>query len=214
MNPLLEIFLAIAAIGAAIWAAMYARFRAEFPDDLTDIVAETPVEPPVEPPKPPVQPVSEPVQPAEPPKPVLDFSTPKKAWKSTRIICDEMGLPLKPTVPLDGKLYLAKDIICATIMGESEFENRAVNKNPNSTDYGICQFNDGPPNVPPDRKWFIGPGKLFSSPQDVFDNPERAVRFMVGYWQRNGHLNIWYAYLHGRYKQFLPRTSRMWRLAE
>lgn len=163
------------------------------------------------PPEPPIRPVEAP-KPPEPSLEPLDFSTPPKAFKSTRILCDRLGLPLAKTVIVDGVAYQEKDVICATIFGESEFNINAINKNPNSTDHSLAQFNDGPPGVPPNQKWYIGPGKLFSSVEDVYANPERQVRYVINYWKTYTHLNPWYAFKDGKYKTHLKPGSRMWKL--
>ena len=82
-------------------------------------------------------------------KATIDFSTPQKAFKSTRVICDEMGLPLQKIELVNGVMYFPKDIVCACTYQESQFNNNAVgrNKDPKtgkvwSTDWGLAQVND------------------------------------------------------------------------
>lgn len=136
------------------------------------------------------------------PTPPLEWETPNKAFHSTRVICDEMGLT-----------YEQKNEVCATIMGESEFYNYLPNGNPTihknirvdgsvgSTDWGICQIND---------RFNIGLGRPFPSVDFVMKNPEEAVRFMVRMYKA-GRISMWYA--HQTYQQFIPKSSRMWKLA-
>jgi len=139
-----------------------------------------------------------PAQPA--PMPKYDFSTKAAARHSVRVICDEMGLPLYPTFSVDGNLYTAKDVICACIQQESNFDNKAIGRNLNkdgsvsSIDYGICQINS---------YWQIGPGKPFKDVADVVDNPEKAVRFMVTM-MKAGKLSLWSSYKYGAFKKYLP----------
>lgn len=128
--------------------------------------------------------------------PKYDFSYPKAARHSTRVICDEEGLNLA-----------RKNTICATIMGESEFYNY-INGEPlkrlnfkkdgvtlSSTDWGICQINDTP-------GWHIGKGLYFESVQDVLSHPEKAIRYMIKM-EKAGKLNLWIAYKSGAYKKYL-----------
>lgn len=177
---------------------------------------------PTTPPAPPTSPAT----PSLPPKPPIMPTTPdkllwalpKQAWRSTRLLCDQL-LPLTKSVVVNGVSYYPKDIVCATIFGESEFRLNAIHDNGASIDYSICQVNDGPPGVPPNEKWHIGPGKMFSSPQDVYNNPERQVRWMINYFKQHGHLNPWYAYKGTKknphpYKKHLLAGSRMWLLAK
>lgn len=107
---------------------------------------------------------------------------------SVRVICDEEGLSLGN-----------KNLICAVIQAESGFNNKAVNKNRNSkgvvtsTDWGICQIND---------YYQIGKGTSFVSVDDVVNNPDKAVRFMVQMFKA-GKLNLWSAYKGGAYLKYL-----------
>lgn len=76
---------------------------------------------PPEAPESPVEFLSDPsptVPESDPPK--LDFSTPKAAWHTVRVLCDEAGLT-----------YQEKNLICACIYQESRFSNKAVNINRN-----------------------------------------------------------------------------------
>lgn len=132
--------------------------------------------------------------PIKPPSmPKLDFSTPKAAYHSTRVLCDEMGLTLEE-----------KNTICACIFQESRFDNRAIGKNKKSTDWGIVQVNDF---------WHIGKGKQFPSVEYVVANPETCVRWMINCLiQKN--LEMWASYKSGAYKQWLSTSSPMWALAK
>ena len=137
-------------------------------------------------------PVITPPKPELPPLQALKWSTPTEARHSVRVLCDMEGL----SVP-------DKNVVCAVVGAESGWKINAVGKNTNgSIDYSLCQFNDGPPNVPSNKKWWIGEGKSFSSPQDVFDNPERQVRIMISEFKR-GNLKLWNAYKNGSFVKFL-----------
>ena len=161
-----------------------------------------PAPPPVVVATPPVAPISNITSTAPTEAPVapetLLWDTPRNAYHSVRVLCDEMGLTLTQ-----------KNEICATIFGESEFDNNAVylNKdsqgNVTSRDVGVCQWNS---------YWHTGQGKTFPSPEYVVAHPEEAVRKMILFYQ-TGHINLWVAHKSGRYLLFLKPTSRMWKLA-
>lgn len=157
----------------------------------------------------PPPPPPEPVLPTT--APILTWGTQKEAYHSTRVVCDEMGLPLQKTVLVNGRWYFPKDIICACIYQESRFLNTAVGKNKDkngnllSTDWGLVQVNDTP-------GWHIGPGLRYSSVQDVLDNPERGVRWMVNEYKRTGKLAPWTSYTSRAYEKHLVPTSPMWAL--
>ncbi len=134
------------------------------------------------------------------PKPLVGlWDTPENARHSVRVICDEKGLSLSRIVNIDGKMYQPKDIICATIMGESGFKNSAINKNLRadgslaSTDWGLCQVND---------YYHVGPGRRFTSVEYLLANPGEVVSWMVDMYKA-GHLDRWIAYKNNSYKKFL-----------
>lgn len=115
-----------------------------------------------------------------------DWSTPIAARHSVRLICDEERMT-----------WQEKNLICAVIQGESGFDNNATCKNTNgTTDWGICQINDN-------RRYWIGPGLYFKSVQEVLQNPDKAVRFMIKLY-RQGLLHYWIAYKNGSYKRYMP----------
>ena len=117
----------------------------------------------------------------------LKWDIPKDACHSFRTICDKIGLSVNE------KNMLAKVLNC-----ESGFDIKAVRKNKNgTTDYSICQFND---------YWWIGEGKPFSSPQDVFDNPEKQVRILIEEYKK-GNLKWWICYKNGRYQNFASKIA-------
>ena len=124
------------------------------------------------------------------PAETLLFDTPKHAWHSTRVLCDEMGLT-----------YEQKQEICATVYGESAFDNKAVCRNKNaqgvvtSIDVGLCQINS---------RFHTGPGTPFPSTEYIVAHPEEAVRWMIKMYKAR-HINWWVAHLNGRYKQFLGK---------
>ncbi len=111
------------------------------------------------------------------------WSYPEGARHEIRVICDEMGLS-----------YAEKNLLCAVIQAESQFDIIAIHKDLNgSTDYSLCQYND---------RYWIGEDKPFSSPQDVFNNPERQVRIMLNEYKK-GNLKWRVAYKTGLYKKYL-----------
>lgn len=154
-------------------------------DNLTDIVLEPQNSP------------QKPDTPPTPPIPSYDFSTPQKAFHSTRVLCDEMGLN-----------YDQKNEICATIYGESEFDIRAINYNKNakdvvtSTDYSLCQIND---------RYHIGKGKTFPSVEYVLNNHDKVVKWMIEMYKQ-GNIDWWIAHKNGSYLRWIPKTSKMWEL--
>lgn len=147
-------------------------------------------------------PVSTPPAPSPLPLPaVLLWDTPKDAWHSTRVLCDDLGLT-----------YEQKNILCACVFQESRFLTNPKpnqNKDPKtglvwSTDYGIVQVND---------HYHIGPGKDFPSVEYVIANPEKCIRWMIGIMKATGALQPWSSYTSGAYKEWLPALSPMWQLA-
>lgn len=146
-------------------------------------------------------PAPEPHTPPELPQkaPALLWDTPEQARHSARVIMDEEGIT-HDSMTIDGRKYRAKDVLCAVIQGESGFKRNAKNENKDpktgkvmSTDWGLCQIND----------WFhIGPGKRFASVEQVLNQPELSVRFMVRCY-KGGRLYWWIAYKNGSYKKYL-----------
>lgn len=144
-------------------------------------------------------PQSIPMPPTPQPEPILTVpEAPKYLWDtkesarhSIRVICDEEGLNVTD-----------KNVICACIQQESNFNPKAVGKpNSNGTiDYGLCQFNNGhnKSGVP----FWIGPGATFSSIEEVLNNPEKNVRVMIDEF-KHGRLSLWSSYSTGAYKKFL-----------
>lgn len=79
-----------------------------------------------------------------------------------------------------------------TIMCESEFDPSATHQNKNgTTDYGICQFNDG--KGKDGAIYWIGTGACFPSPEYVLKNPEACVRVMCREFKL-GHQGYWECY--------------------
>ena len=127
------------------------------------------------------------------------WETPKNAYHSTRVICDKIGLTLQQ-----------KDILCACVYQESGFlTNPKPNQNKDktgkiwSTDYGIVQVND---------YYHIGKGKEFASIEEVINNPEKCIRWMVGIMKTTGELTPWASFTSGIYKKWLSTDSPMWLL--
>lgn len=118
---------------------------------------------------------------------------------SVRELCDDLGLPITPTFNVDGKLHLIKDVICACIEVESDFNPNAVHYNKDKTgatwsaDWGIVQIND---------YFHIGAGKEFPSVEYVIANPEACVRWMIKMFQA-GKQSMWSSYSQGLYKKYL-----------
>lgn len=224
--------LELIAIGAgvlalAIWAGLAGREKK--PDEM-EYIPPLPPEPPKPPPPEEVkpEPVPEPTPPPppkpEPPAGLPGFATQAAAFKSTRMICDEMGIPTAKdrAVYLKGKLigyFSLKDIICACIFQESEFQSYYLSgpkkgqpvkfenvKNGKvwSTDWGIVQINDT-------EGWHIGPGLPFKNVQEVLTSPEKCIRYMVRM-AKIGKLSLWSSYKGNHYQQHLVPGSRMWKL--
>ncbi len=147
-----------------------------------------------------VEPPVAPVVPQDVPK--YDWSTPATARHSTRLICDDEGLPLARDISVNGKFYQLKDILCACVMQESGFHPLAIGKkNTNGTqDFGLAQYNNGKnaKGVP----YWIGPGAAFSSVEEVLDNPEKNVRVMARCFKM-GEAGLWSSYKTGAYKKWL-----------
>jgi len=130
-------------------------------------------------------------QPMEIPKPIEPkdpLKDPLTARHAIRVLCDEAGLTAEE-----------KNIICATIQGESNFKNTAKNENKNSagkvlsTDHGLCQINDF---------YHIGQGKSFPSVEYVYDNPAEVVKWMIKQYKK-GNLGWWICYRSGAYRRYL-----------
>lgn len=141
--------------------------------------------PPAPTPIPTPTPAPEPIP--EPPAPKYDWSTPEKAKHSVRVICDEEGLTLEQ-----------KNTLCATVGGESGWNNKAINHNKKngkivSTDHGVAQINS---------YYHIGVGKSFPSVAYVYENPDEVIRWMCKQWKL-GNRNWWIAYKNSSYKNFL-----------
>lgn len=140
------------------------------------------------------------------------WDTPENVRHSIRVICDEMSLS-----------YYLKNVVCAVIQAESGFETNILVHNCRinghivsvrsteydikkhgpilSTDVGLCQINDGPPNGP---KWWIGEGKYFASVDEVLNDPEKSVRFIIKQ-AKSGNLKFWVAYTSGAYLKYMPK---------
>lgn len=138
------------------------------------------------------QPIPQPAPKPTPIKPVSQYlwDTIENAHHSVRVICDEQGLS-----------WNEKNLIAAVIGAESGYNARITNNNSNgTTDWGICQINDGKnkQGVP----FWIGPGAYFASIDEVLSIPEKSVRFMIKQY-RAGNLGYWYGYTNGSYKKYL-----------
>ncbi len=139
----------------------------------------------------------------------LLWDTPKRAWHSSRVVMDEMGLTGK-TMAIDGVLVPLKDVLCACIYQESRFKIGAIGpKNYDGTqDYGLCQYNNGSLKGIP---LWIGKGATFKDVDEVLTSPEKNVRVMVKTWLA-GHPSWWASFKFNAFKQWLPKTSAMWLL--
>jgi len=137
----------------------------------------------------PTETTSEPIRAVLNPTAPYDFSTPKAACHSVRVICDEEGLTVAQ-----------KNIIAQVISCESGFKNTAKLENKKdgktwSTDWGICQINDF---------YHIGSGKSFPSVEYVLERPDKVVRWMIRQYKA-GRLSMWVCYSKGMYKSFPPK---------
>ena len=122
------------------------------------------------------------------------WTTQKNYYHNVGVLCDRVGLT-----------YGQKNIVRRCIFIESRFRDfyadgtpvRGFNKNKDgsiwSTDWGVVQINDWP------KFKHIGPGCMFSSTQDVLNNPERAILFMANTMKRTGKLQPWASYTSGAY---------------
>lgn len=119
-----------------------------------------------------------------------DFGDPVSARHSVRVICDEEGLSVD-----------LKNILTACVQVESGFNTQATHKNTNgTTDWGICQFNDG--KTKSGIPYWIGQGALFKDTNEVLNNPEKCVRAMAREFKA-GQMKLWASYNNGSYKQYL-----------
>ena len=135
-----------------------------------------------------IEPITPPLVIVEPPK--YEWNNKVSARHSVRILCDENGLSLAE-----------KNLICAVIKAESDFDINAIHhNNGGTTDYSICQFNDGKnkKGIP----YWIGEGADFESPQEVMQNPEKAVRIMIREFKK-GNINYWNAFSNKSYLKYL-----------
>lgn len=145
-----------------------------------------------------------PIELPPPPQPPVEASerllwdTPKHAYHSVRVLCDDADLTTDE-----------KNLICACIYQESMFKNTAKNENKSkttgavlSTDWGLCQVND---------HYHIGPGKDFPSVDFVLENPAEVVSWMITCYKQ-GNLKMWVSYSSGTYIKWLSTWSPMWLL--
>lgn len=127
-----------------------------------------------------------------------EWTLPKNAYHNVRVLCDLAGLTVEE-----------KNLICACIFQESQFNNAAICKNKNSLgqvtsiDYGICQINS---------HYHIGPKLDFPSVQYVLDNPVEVVKWMISMYKA-GKLSMWVSFSSGAYRQWLVDSSPMWALS-
>ena len=133
-------------------------------------------------------------------KETLVWGTPKAAYHSYRVLCDELGATFKQ-----------KEDLCAMVYQESEFKKGAIGKpNKNGTiDYGLCQFNNGTLKGVP---LWIGKGATFKDVDEVLNNPEKCARVMIKTCLA-GHWNWWCSFSSGAYKKHLSPSSKMRLLA-
>jgi hypothetical protein len=134
-----------------------------------------------------------PSQPSQPEAPrIMLWDTKEHARYNVRVMCDNAGLT-----------FDEKNIICACIRQESDYDNNAVciNKNQHgietSRDVGIVQIN---------TRYHIGVHLDFSSIEYVVANPQHCVDWMIEMY-KEGQLGMWVSYSSGAYKQWLPEES-------
>lgn len=174
--------LIVAALCLTIWI-FNTFYNPKKPDEMEYI----PLPDPPTPPKPPVPTTS-----------ALLWDTPRHAFHSVRVLCDEAELTVDE-----------KNIICACIYQESAFLNTAKNENRSkttgavlSTDWGLAQVND---------HYHIGPDKDFPSVDFVLSNPAEVISWMISQY-KHGNLKMWVSYSSGAYKKWLSTWSPMWLL--
>ena len=118
----------------------------------------------------------------------LVWTDPASARHAVRVVCDLMGLTAQ-----------MKDILCACVEVESNFNPLAVHYNRDtegnilSIDYGIAQINS---------YWNIGTDKPFPSSEYVLQNPQICIQFMCDMFLQ-GHENLWCSYTSGLYNKYL-----------
>ncbi len=128
---------------------------------------------------------------------LLAWGDASSARLSVRKICDDENITYSHSL---GHTVSDKEIICACIRQESDFNKNATHSNKDrsgkivSTDYGIAQINDF---------YHIGVGKDFPSADYVLNNPEACVRYMIRM-MKAGKLSMWVSYTSGAYRQWLP----------
>ena len=122
--------------------------------------------------------------------PTYEWDTKPQARLSVRRIADEYKIG-----------WDEKNLLCAVIEAESNFDIKATHKNKNgTTDWGIAMFNDGKneSGVP----FWIGEGADFVSGQECLENPEKCIRVFIREYKK-GNLKYWSAFKNGSYKQFM-----------
>ena len=125
----------------------------------------------------------EPITPPTNDATALMWDTVANTRHSCRVIMDTYGF-----------LPKVKDLLCAVIMSESGMNIRAINHNKNgSYDYGLVQVNS---------TYWVGKGKYFESEQEVYDHPEKSVKFLCDSYNE-GKLNRWYGYTNKSYLRYM-----------
>lgn len=125
--------------------------------------------------------------------PILMPTTKKEVEAMVRRVCTEEGMN-----------YTQIELIVAVIWAESGMNPKAINrKNRNgSVDYGLCQFNDARRDDLKHDYW-IGPGKKFSTPEEVLNDPEKCVRVMCWRVKQKNGIKDWAAFNNGSYLKYL-----------
>ena len=146
-----------------------------------------------------------------PPKPVppkltagVDLKGHSFAWCGGTLAERRAMYSLAKKICMEEKLsaVLTRHLL-ATIWGESGWNQYCLNtSNRNgTTDYGLCQFNNGKLNGVP---LWIGKGAAFKDAQEVIDSPEKCLRVMAREFKRD-HAFYWIAYKNGSYKKYLDK---------
>lgn len=129
---------------------------------------------------------------------VMLWDTPSHVRYNVRRMCDEAGLP-----------FWTKVTICAIIKQESNWSSKdnktyvPIISKPNTDgtrDWGLLQINDH-------KGYHIGPGLYFASTDEVLNNPEKSVRFVIQM-AKAGRLDLWSSYKFGAYRQHLLSEMR------